>query len=150
MKRSSGGREEVNLNTLPLILSNQLRKRQNGPCLNQCCSSSPTHDDVIKWKYFPRYWFFVRRIHRGPSQRPVKRIFHAFFDLRLNKRLSKTSRCRWFETPSRSLWPHCNGMFASLGLNVRSLWKYWLRDKYQNPNCPNQCSDLTDILAWIY
>ena len=24
------------------------------------------HDDVIKWKYFPRYWPFVREIHRGP------------------------------------------------------------------------------------
>ena len=22
------------------------------------------HDDVIKWKHFPRYWPFVRRIHR--------------------------------------------------------------------------------------
>ena len=22
-----------------------------------------THDDVIKWKYFPRYWPFVRGIH---------------------------------------------------------------------------------------
>ena len=24
------------------------------------------HDDVIKWKYFPRYWPFVRGIHRWP------------------------------------------------------------------------------------
>ena len=24
------------------------------------------HDDVIKWKYFPRYWRFVRGIHRSP------------------------------------------------------------------------------------
>ena len=30
--------------------------------------------------------------------------------LRLNKRLSKQSRSRWFETPSRSLWRHCNGV----------------------------------------
>ena len=34
------------------------------------------------------------------SQRPVTRSFDAFFDLRLNKRLSKQSRRRWFETPS--------------------------------------------------
>ena len=27
---------------------------------------SPCHDDVIKWKYFPRYWPFVRGIHRSP------------------------------------------------------------------------------------
>ena len=44
------------------------------------------HDDVIKWKHFPRYWPFVRGIHRSP--RPVTRSFDAFFDLRLNKRLS--------------------------------------------------------------
>ena len=24
------------------------------------------HDDVIKWKFFPRYWPFVRGIHRSP------------------------------------------------------------------------------------
>ena len=24
------------------------------------------HDDVIKWRYFPRYWPFVRGIHRLP------------------------------------------------------------------------------------
>ena len=43
-----------------------------------------------------------------PSQRPVNRNFDAFFDLRLNKRLSKQSRCQWFETPSHSLWRHYN------------------------------------------
>ena len=32
----------------------------------------------------------------------------CFFDLRLNKRLSKQSRHRWFETPSCSLWRHFN------------------------------------------
>ena len=31
-----------------------------------------------------------------------------FFDLRLNKRMSKQSRDWWFETSSRSLWRHCN------------------------------------------
>ena len=31
-----------------------------------------------------------------------------FFYLRLNKWLSKQSRCRWFETPSRSFWRHSN------------------------------------------
>ena len=43
-----------------------------------------------------------------PSQRPVTRSFDVFFDLRLNKRLNKHSRLWWFETPSRSLWCHCN------------------------------------------
>ena len=46
-----------------------------------------SHDDVIKWKHFPRYWPLVRGIHG--SQRPVTRSFDIFFDLCLNERLSK-------------------------------------------------------------
>ena len=42
------------------------------------------------------------------SQRPVTRSFDVFFDLRLNKRLSKQSWCWGFETPSFPLWRHCN------------------------------------------
>ena len=30
------------------------------------------HDDVVKWKYFPRYWSFVRGIHRSPVNSPHK------------------------------------------------------------------------------
>ena len=31
-----------------------------------------TYDDVIKWKHFPRYWPFVRGIHRWPVNSPHK------------------------------------------------------------------------------
>ena len=31
-----------------------------------------SHDDVIKWKYFPRYWPLVRGIHRSPVTSPHK------------------------------------------------------------------------------
>ena len=34
--------------------------------------SEPTHHNVIKWKYFPRYWPFVRGIHRSPVNSPHK------------------------------------------------------------------------------
>ena len=30
------------------------------------------HDDVIKWKHFPRYWPFVRGIHRSSVNSPHK------------------------------------------------------------------------------
>ena len=30
------------------------------------------HDDVIKWKHFPRYWPVVRGIHRSPVNSPHK------------------------------------------------------------------------------
>ena len=45
-----------------------------------------------------------------PSQRPVTRSFYSTFSLicTLNKRFSKQSWGWWFETPSRSLWRHCN------------------------------------------
>ena len=58
-----------------------------------------------------------------PSQRPVKRSFGVFFDLRLNKHLSKHSRRWWFETPSPVLWRHCKAMAADdcvgLRFNIR-------------------------------
>ena len=43
-----------------------------------------------------------------PAQRPVTRSFDVFFDLRLNKRLSKQSWGWWFETLSHPLWRHRN------------------------------------------
>ena len=43
-----------------------------------------------------------------PSQRLVTRSLDVFFDLRLDERLSKQSRRRWFETLSSPLWHHCN------------------------------------------
>ena len=43
-----------------------------------------------------------------PTQKPVTRSFDVFFDLRLNKRLSKPPWGWWFETPSWPLWRQCN------------------------------------------
>ena len=40
----------------------------------------------------------------------MTRSFDVFFDLRLNKLLSKQSKRQWFETSSRSLWRHYNVM----------------------------------------
>ena len=68
------------------------------------------HDDVIKWKHILRYWPFVQGIHGPPVNSPHKRqwrSFDVFFDLRMNKRLSKQWRGWWFDTPSHSLWRHC-------------------------------------------
>ena len=45
-----------------------------------------------------------------PAQRPVTWSFDIFFDLCLNKRLSKQSWSWWFERPLRSLWCHCNDL----------------------------------------
>ena len=74
------------------------------------------HDDVIKQNIF-RLTGPLRGdppITGGfPSQRPVNGAFDVFLDLRLDKRLSKQSRRRWFGMSSRSLWRHCNVMFIT-------------------------------------
>ena len=63
---------------------------------------------------FPRYWPFVRGIHRPLVNYPHKGQWcgSLMFSLicALNKRLSKQSWGWWFETPSRPLWRHCNVM----------------------------------------
>ena len=76
-----------------------------------------------------------------PSQRQVTKSFDVFFDLRLNVRLNKQSRRRWFETPSRLLWSHCSESAHSKHIHpakrqiesnirhVRNSWKgfcYWM------------------------
>ena len=57
-----------------------------------------------------------------PSQRPVTWNLDIFFDLRLNKRLSKTSKHRCFDTPSRSLWRHYNVL---VGTFPPQWWTSW-------------------------
>ena len=48
------------------------------------------------------------------SQRPVTWGFDVFFDLRLNKRPSKQSSRRSFETALGSLWRYCNVLFFTV------------------------------------
>ena len=36
------------------------------------------HDDVMKWKHFPRYWPFVRGIYRSPLNSPHKSQLGCF------------------------------------------------------------------------
>ena len=60
-----------------------------------------------------------------PAQRPVTRSFDVFFDLRLNKRLSKQPWGWWFETPVWSLWRHRNvlyGPYCNKLIGSKSVW----------------------------
>ena len=47
-----------------------LDSKEGDPHISQSMYCS--HDDVIKWKHFPRYWPFVRGIHRWPVNSPNK------------------------------------------------------------------------------
>ena len=91
-------------------------------------------------KHFPRNWPFFEGnppvTGDIPSQRTVTRSFVVFYDLRLNKRLSKQSGRRWFGALSHSLWRHCNAIylprchlffsFVKPPLNTYCLLVYWL------------------------
>ena len=55
-----------------LILDWMPEDRLGKSTLVQVVAWCRQHDDVIKWKHFPRYWPFVRGIHRSPVISPHK------------------------------------------------------------------------------
>ena len=57
-----------------------------------------------------------------PAKRPVTRSFDVFFDLRLNKRLSKQLWDWCFDTLSRPLWRHCYGLHVHDDTSMKSLF----------------------------
>ena len=69
------------------------------------------------------------------AQMPVTRSFDIFFNLHLNKRLSKQSWAWWFETPSRLLWRHCNDSFHLRFPSLDSFVSMWLSCKCLMPIC---------------
>ena len=92
------------------------------------------YDDVIKMETFSA--LLALGVGNSPvtcefsSQRPVTRSFDVFFDLRLNKRLSKHLQGWCFETPSHPLWRHSNVISQSGGMydylsNSKSSQKIW-------------------------
>ena len=64
-----------------------------------------------------------------PAQSPVMRSFDVFFDLCLNKRLSKQSWAWWFGTPSRPLCRHYNEKINN-GIIVYIRFTFWNWDYY--------------------
>ena len=74
-----------------------------------------------------------------PTQRPVTPSFDVFFDLRLNKRLSKQPRGWWFETQSWSLWRHRNEYKA--GIYLVDEFKTLIKSL----DCPNCVSSVCDF-----
>ena len=102
----SNNRVAVETSWASSLLIKTVSKTWIRTCYGKC---SNNHYDVIKWKHFPRYWPFVRGIHRSPVNSPHNgQWLDVFLDLRLNKPLSKHWWIWWFETLSRPLWRHCN------------------------------------------
>ena len=96
------------LNDLSIILKHIYR-----PCIH-----IELEIDCSWWRHQMEIFSTLLAICAGKSpvlgefstQRPVTRSYDVFFDLRLNKRLSKQWWGWWFETPSRPLWRHRNVM----------------------------------------
>ena len=95
-------------------------------CIKICVYHNvmPTNNPLLwLWSMFGTWWRHqmetfsaLLAIYAGnspvsgefPAQRPVTLSFDIFFDLRLNKRLSKQSWGWWFETLSCPFWRQCN------------------------------------------
>ena len=83
-----------------------------------------------------------------PTQRPVTGSFDVFFDLRLNKRLSKHSWGWWFETLSWSLWRHHNVLETVWQLSKlpeHSHCKHWARW----PDCFSTLNNYCDVTVGL-
>ena len=123
---------------LPVRNNSFNTESHNRECTHFGIGHSAYHDNVIKWKHFPRNWPFVRGIHRSPVNSTHKvqwrraLMFSLIpfslipFSLIPNKRLSKQWWGWWFETLSSPLWRHCNvldGNFSNrfLALNINCL-----------------------------
>ena len=98
-----------------------------------------------------------------PAQRPVTRSFDVFFDLRLNKRLSKQPWGWWFETQSLPLWRHHNESPASHSppcyghgrvddstthFSTWLAWKFFVR--YSHLWILHFPTEIRIILWWLY
>ena len=89
------------------------------------------HDDVIKWKHFPRYWPLVRGIHRSPVNSPHKGQWRRALMFSLICVWINAWICIywgwWLETSLCSLWRHCNDWHCFHG--CREHPEHW------SPNC---------------
>ena len=111
------------------------RNRNNLKCVRGKVRSQMAGAAFFALRFYPRFFmmtssngniFALLAICAGnspvhgefPAQTPVTRSFDIFFDLRLNKRLSKHSRGWRFETLSCPLWRHRNVCLSTGQLGV--------------------------------
>ena len=115
-----------------------------------------------QWKHFPYYWPFVRGIHRSPVNSSHKNQWRGAlmfsFICALNKRLSKQSWGWWFETPSRSLWRHCNvtkktPVVGKIRVPILPAWIHFnpSMDRYSHAQKKKDVgwTTIVEVLEWI-
>ena len=91
-------------------------------------------NSLHKWQVTRKMFPFddvIMHLDSAAAEVPVKfqlekskpESFDVFFDMQMNKRLSKQSRRRWFETPSCPLWRHydVNGLSLTSDIEVHMI-----------------------------
>ena len=92
-------------------------------------------DDVIEWKHFPRYWPFVRGIHRSPVNSPLKgqwrgALMFTLIQARTNGWVNNRDAGDLRRYCVNSLWRHCDDQAAPSGASTSSV-------PYVNPHFPD-------------
>ena len=94
------------------------------------------HDDVIKWKHFPRHWHFFRGIHRSPVNSPHQGQWHGTLIFSLicvwinewvNNREADDLRryCAHYDVIAMVLWNR-NCMWWAKNMYLQSIWQWWV------------------------
>ena len=71
-------------------------------------------------------------------------------DMRLNKRLNKQSCGWWFETPSCSLWRHCNAYWREKKRIIFSHWKVFINNSYYKHDFFSTTNKLAEKVTCIW
>ena len=79
-------------------------------------------------------------------QRPVAWGLDVFFDLSLNKRLTKQSWGWWSEMSSRSLWLHCNAILCFHLIRIHTSLSHWQGKCFHDFLSPSKCHKIALIL----
>ena len=84
------------------------------------------HDEVIKWKHFPRNWPFVRGIHWSPVNSPYKgqwrgALMFSLINVWING---------WVNNRKAGIWDAILPIMTSLYENVPSDWPLSLHEDY--------------------
>ena len=108
MNKHKSNKIKENSNTVRHLIMGQITTTQNLVAIKEVRHAG-------QWRHQMETFFallaLVRGIHRSSvdsPQRPGTRSFDVVYDLRLNERLNKQLRLRWFETSSHPLWRHFN------------------------------------------
>ena len=87
------------------------------------------HDDVTKWKHFPRYWPFVRGIHQSPVNSPHKDQWRGTLMFSL---ICTSTYCWANHRDVAELWRH--GPHYDVIVMPHAICSFWLPQNLSQAN----------------